>query len=53
MSEYGEVKNKAVKLMSLIVDPNSRLVRFSSLLALHNSLNRHGFRVIQDLPGFF
>jgi hypothetical protein len=47
MSEYTEVKEKAVKLMSLMIDPNTRLVRFSSLLALHDSLNRHGFRVIQ------
>lgn len=47
MSEYTEVKDKAVKLMSLMIDPNTRLVRFSSLLALHDSLNRHGFRLIE------
>ena len=47
MSEYTEVKEKAVKLMNLIVDADTRLVRFASLLALHDSLNRHGFRLIQ------
>ena len=47
MSEYTGVKDNAVKLMSLLIDANTHTVRFSSLLALHASLNRHGFRLIQ------
>jgi hypothetical protein len=50
MSEYTEVKDKAAKLMSLLVNPDTRWVRFSSLMDLHASLNRHGFRVIQKQP---
>jgi hypothetical protein len=47
MSEYTEIKEKAAKLMSLLVNADSRLVRFESLKALNESLNRHGFQVIQ------
>lgn len=47
MSEYTDVKDRAVKLMSLLIDGSTRLVRFSSLVAVHASLNRHGFRLIQ------
>jgi hypothetical protein len=48
MSEYTTVKENAVKLMTLLIDPDTQLVRFSSLFALHGSLNRHGFRLIQN-----
>jgi hypothetical protein len=47
MSEYLEVKENAAKLMALLIDTDTHLVRFSSLLELHASLNRHGFRLIQ------
>jgi hypothetical protein len=47
MSEYSEVKASAARLMALLIDADTHLVRFPSLIALHASLNRHGFHLIQ------